>query len=272
MLALQRFLSAQHLCLGHSLLIFAACDIAVVPALSVGDVGAPEAIVGNGPAQLGVEIDGVESFSCSVAPSTAVGGATCPALDSVLAGQLGIFLHGRAPYSAGQVYLQSRQLVLGICEAQYAAVGRCRSLDTDIIVGEHNRIVARPGRLGGFVVAGAPPFHAAILLSGGSMERAGGGHDHNISKVAIPSHAAHLGHREAFDGRVLIAIAWSVIASSDCLGAHLRHPERRCSAGECLSQAMGGTGSVDVGRCSDKRIHTRSQVFLLGIKNGNRKH
>ena len=143
------------------------------------------------------------------------------------------------------------------------------ALGAHAIVGEKTRVVTRAGCLSLFVVMRAVARQRAVGSAGYGLHAGSGGrHYEEIAEVAIPPHSAHLSHGETFYGGVLVAVARSVVATGDGVGAHLNHTERRGSTRERLSQTVICTGRIYIGTGTDERIDRIGRTTTLSHEHG----
>src|SRR5690606_33739731 len=89
------------------------------------------------------------------------------------------------------------------------------------------------------------------------LQLAGCWHDKEVAEITKPSHAAHLCKGKAFNGCMLVAISRAVITPRNCIGTDLNKAVGRCSARECLSQAVVHSRLSGTCASTDKGIHKR---------------
>lgn len=112
---------------------------------------------------------------------------------------------------------------------------RCAQFRAYLVSLQRNRVITGLCHLRGVAERRTPPLIGMFRAASGKLEWACCGHGQQVPEVAVPTYATHMGEAEALHSRVLIGIAWSVVAAGHRIGTQLHQAEGRSSAGKGLA-------------------------------------
>ncbi len=264
--ALHQLRTLRHFCPAHHFGKFRRGHILQFAAHPLRNIGRPYTVILQRTAEARIEINRIIGFSASVAPASAIGGATHPSADSMVVHTLHTLPDGRAPYTACQINLYPGAFTLRISEPHHSAMRRGRQLGPDVIVCEMHGIVSRSRLLALLVVARTVSVLRPVGFAAVSMQRPHRRHHQEVSQITVPPYAAHLRHGKSLYRSVLKTISRPIVASGNRIRTHLCHSPRRGRSGERLPQAVLGTRHLRVCRSTDKRIHIfRPPLFAADL-------
>lgn len=193
-------------------------------------------------------------MSCPISPTATIGGTFHPTFNGIIVHHFYILFGRSTSDTACQIYLYAGNLRLRIGKTHHSRTGSRCQFHLNTIIIQHHRITVHFCHLTVMRVTGTVTAFGILFRTFERMQFSRGRHNQEITQIAIPTDAAHVGEAESFDGRMMPGIPGAVISSGLCIGTQLHQAERSAHTGKCFSQSVIGASHFIGGCSTDNRI------------------